>query len=78
VRSRGAFPFYALLRGLANSAARAGDDDDLVFDSRIWGRRTKPEKALCGLSYATRALQAKSALMLSDYVDLKSGRFGPR
>ncbi len=33
VRSRGAFPFYALLRGLAYSSARAGDDDDLVLDS---------------------------------------------
>ena len=28
------FRFYARLRGLAYSAARAGDDDDLVFDSR--------------------------------------------
>jgi hypothetical protein len=29
------FRFYALLRGLAYSAARASDDDDdLVFDSR--------------------------------------------
>jgi len=34
VRSRGAFPFYALLRGLAYSAARAGDDEALVFDSQ--------------------------------------------
>src|SRR5438552_14404033 len=47
VRSRGAFPFYALLRDLAYSAARSawpprranafgartGDDDDLVLDS---------------------------------------------
>jgi hypothetical protein len=47
VQSRGAFPFYALLRGLAYSAAplslpaaageclgaRTGDNDDLVFDS---------------------------------------------
>jgi hypothetical protein len=35
VRSRGALPFfYALLRGLAYSAARAGDETDLAFDSR--------------------------------------------
>jgi hypothetical protein len=27
------FRFYALLRGLAYSAACAGDDDDLVLDS---------------------------------------------
>jgi hypothetical protein len=27
------FRFYALLRGLAYSAARTGDDDDLAFDS---------------------------------------------
>jgi hypothetical protein len=33
VQSRGAFPFYALLRGLAYSAARARDDDNLVFNS---------------------------------------------
>ena len=33
VLSRGAFPFYALLRGLAYPATCAGDDDNLVFDS---------------------------------------------